>query len=401
MLPRTVFTFNYQDLTSRTSMSPYNDFSLIHKNKIFKFNSFIAATLSRTIAELFFEDPYTDKFILDIEDGPSEQIAKFLQGENVFLKGEDSLFIFKASVILKIPILIENTLSIILKTLDYKELFNLGKFAFENGVECNDLVEEFAPHTNDLFKEGKLAGLDPSFLDIILRFPSAKLECRDLLSLLTSYFNFASNPNHRLVFHFPFSKIDTKLAESFILKPQFNINRLRFRVPHIGCKQLELGYNANSGQANNSNTFQNLIRDAFRPKVTFSSSNSKFRPEIIFYEYGYFETKPEQIPYFILDFEDNSVMLTGYSITTEGNLYPVHWVIEGSTDGQAFVKIDERESHISGFAHFELDNCQTYYNRYKFKQIRSSLAKFNALRIAQIDLSGSIRYLTKIDVNRK
>ena len=230
-----VFSFDYELLTSRVSISPFTNFTIINSGKKYLCNSLIASSFSNSIYNLLMSNCIANQIEIDAGEGPMEIVIDFLNGKDVEIPKENSLFILNAAVELGIDSLIQKIDSHYLN-LTPKQSLDLALKAFNKGISIDIFTKTIAEGFEELIKMNAFENIPEVIIDMILKTRLVKLPPTQLISFLFKYFNFATNPTHRLAKYYPFTHISKDVATKLLNRENVNINRF-FSLPTISQEE--------------------------------------------------------------------------------------------------------------------------------------------------------------------
>lgn len=387
-----VFSFDYSELSSYATISPFNSFTIIHEGERYKVNPFIASSYSKKISSLIMENILSDEITLTTGPGPIDLIIDYLNCKEIDFDASQAEFILEVSIELCIDTLIERSVRLISTELAPKQIFDYALRAFEQGAVIDPLTKLLEPHICDLIKENAFANTSEAFIDLVLKY-SKNVPSDVLIPFLMKYFNFVKAPNHRLAKYYPFSAIPQNVAANILKNPNVNIYRYMSLLPQINELLIPKTNIANTIPYNPGHEFDGLMSKMFYPAIT-SSSLEHGTLESLLLGKDYFVSKPEDNPWLVFDFKMNTICVLQYTISVlcqiDVGVTPYKWILEASSNQENWVTIDERECDLSkppGIFVFTTE-MHSFHKFIRFTQLKSNPEKDKRLAIDRIEFFG-------------
>lgn len=422
--------------------APFNmyekNFTFIVNGQEYKTSRFIADLLSPKISELHSIDPTSDNFIISTqESGDFSIFLNLINFHQNNILESDLPFISEV-----IKILNTNTIEVYIPenhytlTIDnvFEKLENHEKNEKFFSKEIEAEIEFITSHFFEIDEEDdnkieQLSNIKLTTLNSILNSEKLLLKTEDqLLKIINSIYSIKRS-YFQLYEHIQFVNVDSENILEFLgifnfedmtnetwhalsIRLEQDIRKTeklntRYKFDKNDIKSLKNNSNKIEIKFNEMNHFDGIINfirkttaDNFSSSLNVTASsvgNSFFSPSnIIDYESNqlYFYTKNVQNSWVRIDFKENRVCPSSYSLRSDvsSDYHPKSWVIEGSNDKVNWEKIDQKNNCNAINGRDLIHNFQIQNNNGKeFRYIQMRITGKNWLGNNLLDI-GAIEF---------
>jgi len=411
------YSLDFSSIICRGQVIPYANLSLVINGVVFNVNSLIASSLCDYIRHLLMEDPLLEKIEMNADGSISNTIVEYLTGKEVSIKQQDFVPLLSVSCSYGMTNLIKYILDHY-KIISYHSFFEMAYLTMSKGYSIEPFIDELAQRKDrfgfqknknsetknqvfsavqDIVKKSKLTAFDAAFLDIVLRTRILPFDSKEIVSLISNFFNILKDPNHRLIEYYPLGDMDANLFKKLVSNPTINLNRLRSAIPNASQTKKDNNEYDFSAAVDIRN---GIMRSKIHPVITQSGTyDNSDLSDTLLTENGFLRTQPaenESFASLTFTFEDHQIQLHSYVLGIQNQfiygIYPKKWRIEGSIDSQ-WVEIETREFILESypFHHcFVVKPGQKFYSAIKITQLESNITDCSDFILSEVEFFGEV-----------
>lgn len=369
---------------------------------------------SPKISAIHKTDPFFNEFVLKYDYESFEDIKMLLNGHSIRIEPKNEGFLRYIATTLKNPEL-------------YKEIINLNhELTLENTIDLmlnkfnNDILFtdelEFIAKNISKIKRNNIMKLNSDLLQMIFASPSLAITDESWLYELIIEIISKKGENYRFLLEsIVFDCLPKDKLSSYFLNLDFD------HISNYFWETIKQSIHAHSQSSSiyrlsriapYSETFRYIPEKPFDGILTkfqdeenvyqiTSSSIMKGSPDyLLFSNSGYYISEDKAKQWIMVDFNEQKICLTEYSIRSEGSspgwYHLKNWNVEGSNDNENWIILDSHENNSdlnsnNAIKTFFVQNRE-FFRYIRLKQIGINHRKTNHLCMSAIELFGILSH---------